>query len=43
VSDFDPLGDGPGGRPDPWEPVRRLAYAGRSTSSYPGAFEPATV
>jgi patatin-related protein len=43
VSDFDPLEAGPGGRPDPWEPVRRLAYAGRSTSSYPAAFEPATI
>jgi patatin-related protein len=41
VSDFDPL-DGDG-RKDPWEPVRRLAYAARSTSSYPGAFEPATI
>lgn len=43
VSDFDPLDDATGGRPNPWEPVRRLAYAGRSTSSYPGAFEPATI
>jgi patatin-related protein len=43
VSDFDPPGEGTGARGDPWEPVRRLAYAGRSTSSYPGAFEPATI
>lgn len=43
VSDFDPPDEGTGVRGDPWEPVRRLAYAGRSTSSYPGAFEPATI
>jgi patatin-related protein len=43
VSDFDPFEKGPGGRKDPWEPVRRLAYAARSTASYPAAFEPATI
>jgi patatin-related protein len=42
VSDFRPP-DHAGDESERWEPIRRLAYAARSTSSYPGAFEPAAI
>jgi patatin-related protein len=46
ASDFRPP-DPPDSPADPeearWEPLRRLAYAARSTSSYPTAFEPARI
>lgn len=43
ISDFRPAEAPPAAASSPWEPVLRLAYAARSTSSYPGAFEPARI